>query len=122
MYSFKMPRITIYTEQRNMNNKEFIADLATRLDEKAKETQRLASIFSTVFAESLEEGDSLSLQGFGTFEVKKKLERIVTNPTNKQRMLVPPKLVLSFKPVTAIKENLKRTDDDNIWKWNGKGW
>ena len=107
MYSFKMPRITIYTGQRNMNNKEFIADLATRLDEKAKETQRLASIFSTVFAESLEEGDSLSLQGFGTFEVKKKLERIVTNPTNKQRMLVPPKLALSFKPSNILKDKIK---------------
>ena len=107
MYSFKMPRITIYTEQRNMNNKEFIADLATRLDEKAKETQRLASIFSTVFAESLEEGDSLSLQGFGTFEVKKKLERIVTNPTNKQRMLVPPKVALSFKPSNILKDKIK---------------
>ena len=107
MYSFKMPRITIYTEQRNMNNKEFIADLATRLDEKAKETQRLASIFSTVFAESLEEGDSLSLQGFGTSEVKKKLERIVTNPTNKQRMLVPPKLALSFKPSNILKDKIK---------------
>ncbi len=107
MYSFKMPRITIYTEQRNMNNKEFIADLATRLDEKAKETQRLASIFSTVFAESLEEGDSLSIQSFGTFEVKKKLERIVTNPTNKQRMLVPPKLALSFKPSNILKDKIK---------------
>ncbi len=102
-----MPRITIYTGQRNMNNKEFIADLATRLDEKAKETQRLASIFSTVFAESLEEGDSLSIQGFGTFEVKKKLERIVTNPTNKQRMLVPPKLALSFKPSNILKDKIK---------------
>ena len=102
-----MPRITIYTEQRNMNNKEFIADLATRLDEKAKETQRLASIFSTVFVESLEEGDSLSIQGFGTFEVKKKLERIVTNPTNKQRMLVPPKLALSFKPSNILKDKIK---------------
>ena len=102
-----MPRITIYTEQRSMNNKEFIADLATKLDEKAKETQRLASIFSTVFAESLEEGDSLSLQGFGTFEVKKKLERIVTNPTNKQRMLVPPKLALSFKPSNILKDKIK---------------
>ena len=107
MYSFKMPRITIYTEQRNMNNKEFIADLATRLDEKAKETQRLVSLFSTVFAESLEEGDSLSIQGFGTFEVKKKLERIVTNPTNKQRMLVPPKLALSFKPSNILKDKIK---------------
>ncbi|EEX71374.1 HU family DNA-binding protein [Alloprevotella tannerae] len=90
-----------------MNNKEFIADLATRLDEKAKETQRLASIFSTVFAESLEEGDSLSIQSFGTFEVKKKLERIVTNPTNKQRMLVPPKLALSFKPSNILKDKIK---------------
>lgn len=107
MYSFKMPRITIYTEQRNMNNKEFIADLATRLDEKAKETQRLASIFSTVFVESLEEGNSLSIQSFGTFEVKKKLERIVTNPTNKQRMLVPPKLALSFKPSNILKDKIK---------------
>lgn len=107
MYSFKMPRITIYTEQPNMNNKEFIADLATRLDEKAKEAQRLASIFSTMFAESLEEGDSLSIQGFGTFEVKKKLERIVTNPTNKQRMLVPPKLALSFKPSNILKDKIK---------------
>ena len=94
-------------EQRNMNNKEFITDLATRLDEKAKETQSLASIFSTVFAESLEEGDSLSLQSFGTFEVKKKLERIVTNPTNKQRMLVPPKLALSFKPSNILKDKIK---------------
>ena len=102
-----MLRITIYMEQRNMNNKEFITDLATRLDEKAKETQRLASIFSTVFAESLEEGDSLSLQSFGTFEVKKKLERIVTNPTNKQRMLVPPKLALSFKPSNILKDKIK---------------
>ena len=107
MYSSKMLRITIYMEQRNMNNKEFITDLATRLDEKAKETQRLASIFSTVFAESLEEGDSLSLQSFGTFEVKKKLERIVTNPTNKQRMLVPPKLALSFKPSNILKDKIK---------------
>ncbi|MBF1080992.1 MAG: HU family DNA-binding protein, partial [Prevotellaceae bacterium] len=54
------------------------------------------------------------LSNFGTFEVKKRLERIVVNPSTQQRMLVPPKLVLSFKPVTAIKENLKRTDDDNI--------
>ena len=61
-----------------------------------------------------EDGESVQLSNFGTFEVKKRLERIVVNPSTQQRMLVPPKLVLSFKPVTAIKENLKRTDDDNI--------
>lgn len=35
------------------------------------------------------------------------MERIVVNPATKKRMLVPPKLVLGFKPVQSIKEQLK---------------
>ena len=56
---------------------------------------------------NFEEGDTVQVANFGSFEVKKRLERIVVNPGTKQRMLVPPKLVLSFKPVSAIKEDLK---------------
>lgn len=51
----------------------------------------------------LEEGNVVSVQGFGNFEVKKKAERISVSPTTKQRMLVPPKLVLSFKPASSMK-------------------
>jgi nucleoid DNA-binding protein len=40
--------------------------------------------------------------------VKKKLERIVVNPSTKQRMMVPPKLVLSFKPSSAVKDKFKK--------------
>ena len=53
------------------------------------------------------ETDIISIPSFGTFEVKKRLERIVVNPATKKRMLVPPKLVLGFKPVQSIKEQLK---------------
>ena len=49
----------------------------------------------------------MSIPKFGTFEVKKRMERILINPGTKQRMLVPPKLVLNFKPIAAIKEKLK---------------
>jgi nucleoid DNA-binding protein len=52
-------------------------------------------------------GDVVTIPKFGTFEVKKRLERVVVNPGTKQRMLVPPKLVLSFKPIAAIKDKLK---------------
>ena len=55
-----------------------------------------------------QEGDNVVMHNFGTFEVKKRLERVVVNPGTGQRMLVPPKLVLSFKPVAAIKEKLKK--------------
>jgi DNA-binding protein HU-beta/integration host factor subunit alpha len=44
---------------------------------------------------------------FGTFEPKKKLERVIVNPASGQRMLVPPKLVLGFKPNQTWKDKLK---------------
>lgn len=72
-----------------------------------KDVQKLAKTFTTELANKLEEGRSLAIQGFGNFEVKKKLERVVVNPGTKQRMLVPPKLVLSFKPSNILKDKLK---------------
>ena len=57
--------------------------------------------------QELQDGNTISLQGFGTFEVKKKLERISVNPVTQQRMLIPPKLVLAYKPSVTLKENFK---------------
>ena len=87
-----------------MNNKDFITALASRLDMTPKEAGRIATEFINQLAEKLDEGNTLAIQGFGSFEVKKKLERIVVNPSSKQRMLVPPKLVVSFKPSATLKE------------------
>lgn len=57
--------------------------------------------------QELQDGNTISLQGFGTFEVKKKLERISVNPVTQQRMLIPPKLVLAYKPSVTLKEKFK---------------
>ena len=55
----------------------------------------------------LEDGNVIAIQGFGSFEVKKKAERISINPSTKQRMLVPPKLVLSYRPSNTLKDKFK---------------
>lgn len=90
-----------------MNNKEFISQMAAKLDMSTKETQKLVDNFISELAERLDDDTTLAIQGFGNFEVKKKLERVVVNPTTRQRMLVPPKLVLAFKPSPALKEKFK---------------
>lgn len=54
-----------------------------------------------------QDDDSVLIPTFGTFEVKKKMERIMVNPSTGQRMLVPPKLVLTFKPNVSWKERVK---------------
>ena len=90
-----------------MNNKEFIAELAHRSGKTVKDTGQLVTAVVDVFAAKLQEGHQLVFGNFGAFEVKKKLERISVNPLTQQRMLVPPKLVVNFKPSAALKEKFK---------------
>ena len=90
-----------------MNNKEFISELSQRLGYKAAETQKMVYQVIDGMSDRFQEGYALTVTNFGTFEVKKKMERIMTSPTTGQRMLVPPKLVLGFKPSSAWKEKLK---------------
>ena len=90
-----------------MNNKEFISELARKLGYTNKETTQLLSSAIGVMTQELQEGKLIAIQGFGSFEVKKKMERISVNPTTQQRMFIPPKLVLSYKPSTNLKEKFK---------------
>jgi nucleoid DNA-binding protein len=96
-----------------MNNKEFIAELSQRSGYSQEDTQKLMRTVVDAMGQSFEEGTPVFFQGFGTFEVKKRLERTVVSPTTGQRMLVPPKLVLNFRPVAAIKEKLKKGEGTN---------
>lgn len=90
-----------------MNNKEFTTELSQRLGYTLKDTSELVSSLLSGIVRQLEEGNAVSIQGFGTFEVKKREERISVNPTTKQRLLVPPKLVLTYKPSAALKDKFK---------------
>ena len=90
-----------------MNNKDFINALASKTNLSAKNAQKIATAFINELANRLDDDSSLTVQSFGTFEVKKKMERIVVNPATKQRMLTPPKLVLAFKPSNILKDKLK---------------
>jgi DNA-binding protein HU-beta len=90
-----------------LNNKEFISELSRRLSYNNKETTKLVSSVLSVMTQELQEGKTIAIQGFGTFEVKKKMERISVNPSTQQRMLIPPKLVLTYKPSITLKEKFK---------------
>ena len=91
-----------------MNNKHFIQELSRRSGYTMAETQKIVSAFVSAMSDSFQEGEAITINNLGTFEVKKRLERIVVNPTTHQRMLVPPKLVLGFKPIASVKEKLTK--------------
>ncbi len=90
-----------------MNNKQFISELAQRMGYTAADTQKMVYQLIDAMGDTFQEGDTVAIQNFGNFEVKKKLERIMVNPTTGQRMLVPPKLTVSFRISPTWKDQLK---------------
>lgn len=90
-----------------MNNKEFITELSKKTGYSSKDVTQYVSSLLNIMSQELQDGNSVSIQGFGTFDVKKKMERISVNPVTHQRMLIPPKLVLSYKPSVSLKEKFK---------------
>lgn len=95
-----------------MTNKEFIEELSRRLDKTEKDTASLVSSFTECVSQSLQENKTVVLQDFGSFEVEKKMEYISVNPVTKQRFLVPPELVVSFKSATSLKGRVKNVLSD----------
>lgn len=90
-----------------MNNKQFLNELSDKCqigaEQVAVQVEKLLGVMENIW----QEGDSVSLSGFGVLEVKKKNERVSVNPTTGVRMLVPPKLVLTYKPSSLLKDKLK---------------
>ena len=91
-----------------MTSKEFISSLARTTDRSLKDTQILVNALVAEMTAQFEDGNHLVVPNFGTFEVKKKLERVLTSPSTGQRMLVPPKLVLTFKVSNVLKNRMQK--------------
>ena len=90
-----------------MNNKEYISELAQRCGYSQENTQKLVRCVIESMASSFDAGEDVTVPGFGTFELKNRMERIIVQPSTGQRMLVPPKIVISFKPAQSVKDRLK---------------
>lgn len=91
-----------------MNNKEFIAALSRKTGATKENTQRMVNAVIAAMSDTFDNGENVMISNFGTFEPKKRMERIFINPTSGQRMLVPPKVVLNFKPAQQVKEDIRK--------------
>ena len=89
-----------------MTNKEFINRLIRESGMPSKEVNELTSTLLGEIEKRLVDEDFIVIPEFGTCEVKKKLERVVVNPVTKQKMLIPPKMVVTFKPSGSLKQKI----------------
>lgn len=90
-----------------MNNKEFVNKLTQRCKQSAIDANVSLEAFIDIFTERLKDNDQINISGFGVFDAKMRRERLSVNPKTGQRMLIPPKIVPSFRPSGKLKEKFK---------------
>lgn len=80
--------------------------MATKMNISKDAVNELMTKFLDSCISVLKEENSIGFQTFGAFEVVRREERISVHPQTKERSLVPPKLVLSFKQSSVLKEKI----------------
>lgn len=90
-----------------MEYKTLAEQIATDCNISPKDVDRLVGALTRVVGERATEMDTITLPSFGNFEPKKRLERISVNPATGRRLLLPPKIVLGFRPSSLLKQKIR---------------
>lgn len=93
-----------------MDNKTLIEKVAADTGIARTDVQEMLNTLFTITAECCVAMDTIIIPGFGQFEPKKRKERLTVHPATGRRLLVPPKLVVNFKPSGVMKSNLQNSN------------
>lgn len=86
-----------------MNKKELIQEVAIRSGMSQADVEKALKHITDTVRDSLNNEESVTLVGFGTFRVQERAARQGYNPSVGQRMQIPAKKIVKFKPGKALK-------------------
>lgn len=89
-----------------MTKEEFINQVAESLSIRNKEANAYLNAVVQTLSEVLKKGDSLRLNGLGTFRVKTRSARTGRNPQTGQSLTIPATQVVHFSPAKELKEKV----------------
>lgn len=69
-----------------------------------KDMSTYVDSFIDIIKESLAKGDSVRLNGFGTFDIVQRKEREGVNPKTKETITIPASKAVKFKVSKALKD------------------
>jgi len=87
-----------------MRKPELAAAIAEETGLTKDKSTEVITVITDQIAKALGEGDSVSLIGFGTFNVRARAERKGKNPQTGAEMVIPASNTAGFKPGKALKD------------------
>src|SRR6185312_14988340 len=98
-------------EKGPVTKKEIVRQIAERIGLTQLKTKDIVQQTFDAIVETLLEVGRIELRNFGVFEVKQRKARKARNPRTGERVDVPPKNVVTFKPGKEMEEKVRNMKD-----------
>jgi DNA-binding protein HU-beta len=86
-----------------MNKNELAQAIADKTDSSKAQAERAIRALLEVISETLQKGDSITLPGFGTFEVRERAARPGRNPRTGEEITIGASKIPAFKAGATLK-------------------
>ncbi|MFP4686685.1 MAG: HU family DNA-binding protein [bacterium] len=97
----------------SLNKSEITEQLAERMDLSQRQSQAIIDELLSIITESLtEDGQKVTLHGFGTFDISERKARQGVDPRDHQKKItIPAHTVPRFRPGSKLKRAVKEAFD-----------
>ena len=94
-----------------MTKKEIVKQIAEKVDETQLKIKEIVQLTFDAIVETLIQDRRIELRNFGVFEVKKRAARKARNPRTGDKVFVPEKYVVTFKPGKEMEEKVRQLEE-----------
>jgi integration host factor subunit beta len=91
-----------------ITKKDLVERIAERTHLPRSEIKRVIQDFLDSLVFELEHGNRIEFREFGVFEVRERAARLAQNPKTMQKISVPPRRAVKFKPGRLMRERIER--------------
>ena len=89
-----------------MTKADLVSDVVARTGLPRKEVAVVINAFLESMRQAFIEGKRVELRGFGVFALKRRKRRIARNPRTLDEVIIPDRMVLTFRPSRIIQDLL----------------
>ena len=94
-----------------MTKKEIVKTISDEIGLTQLKTKEIVQKTFDAIVETLVEDHRIELRNFGVFEVKRRAARKARNPRTGEKVFVPEKFVVTFKPGKEMEEKVREMED-----------
>lgn len=99
-------------ETQVVTKKEIVKDISDEIGLTQLKTKEIVQKTFDAIVKTLVEEGRIELRNFGVFEVKKRAARKARNPRTGDKVFVPEKFVVTFKPGKEMEERVRQLEEE----------